>query len=152
MILLLSSCELHSQNYFWGQNIIEMYTPSVFRYNLSFKITLAPLLSRKWCKKYGETLSFPSKICRLTLSSILVFFLDHGAFLSDINIRIEQGEMLTIVGIVGSGKSALLKALLGEMVKVIYSHGARWRMGGWVWGGTHQWSTIRCWKQGQVSQ
>ena len=43
-----------------------MYTPSVFRYNLSFRITLAPLLSIKRCKTYGETFSFPSKICRLT--------------------------------------------------------------------------------------
>ena len=30
--------------------------------------------------------------------------------------------MLTIVGTVGSGKSAVLKALLGEMVKVIHGH------------------------------
>ena len=64
MIFLLFSCELHCKNYFWGQNMIEMYTPSVFKDNSSLKIRLAPLLSWKWCKKYGETLTFPSKICR----------------------------------------------------------------------------------------
>ena len=44
--------------------MIEMYTPSVFRDNLSIKIILAPLLSRERCKKYTETLSFPPKTCR----------------------------------------------------------------------------------------
>ena len=68
LIFLLFSCELHSQNHFLGQNMIEMYTPSVFRDNLSFKIILAPLLSRERCKKYTETLSFPSKICRLKVT------------------------------------------------------------------------------------
>ena len=46
--------------------MIEIYAPSDFRYNSSFKIILVLLLFRKLCKKYGETLSFPSKICRHT--------------------------------------------------------------------------------------
>ena len=50
--------------------MIKIYAPSDFRDNSSFKIILAPLLSRKWCKKYGETLSFPSKICRLKIQKL----------------------------------------------------------------------------------
>ncbi|MCO5551760.1 hypothetical protein L7F22_005263 [Adiantum nelumboides] len=38
--------------------------------------------------------------------------------LRDINFNIGQGSLVTIVGTVGSGKSSLLAALLGEMVKV----------------------------------
>ncbi|KAI5074572.1 hypothetical protein GOP47_0010533 [Adiantum capillus-veneris] len=38
--------------------------------------------------------------------------------LRDINLNIGQGSLVTIVGTVGSGKSSLLAALLGEMVKV----------------------------------
>ena len=37
LIFLSFLCELHSLNYFWGQNMINMYTPSVFRDNLSIK-------------------------------------------------------------------------------------------------------------------
>ena len=74
MIFLYFSCQLHCQNYFWGQNMIKMYTPSVFSDNLAFKIILAPLLSRKWYKKYGETVSFLQKfaVIRKWLNTIKV--------------------------------------------------------------------------------
>lgn len=38
--------------------------------------------------------------------------------LSDVNLNVGRGSLVTIVGTVGSGKSSLLAALLGEMVKV----------------------------------
>ncbi|KAH7366157.1 hypothetical protein KP509_18G065700 [Ceratopteris richardii] len=38
--------------------------------------------------------------------------------LKDINLNIRRGSLVTIVGTVGSGKSSLLAALLGEMVKI----------------------------------
>lgn len=38
--------------------------------------------------------------------------------LSDINLNIRRASLVTIVGTVGSGKSSLLGALLGEMVKI----------------------------------
>ena len=44
--------------------MIKWYIPSVFRDNLSTKSIPASLLPWKWCKKYGETLHFPSKIRR----------------------------------------------------------------------------------------
>jgi ATP-binding cassette subfamily C (CFTR/MRP) protein 1 len=38
--------------------------------------------------------------------------------ISSINLRIEQGSLVALVGMVGSGKSSILAALLGEMNKV----------------------------------
>jgi ABC-type multidrug transport system fused ATPase/permease subunit len=40
------------------------------------------------------------------------------ATISDINIHINKGELVMIVGAVGSGKSSLLSAILGEITKV----------------------------------
>ncbi|KAI8611102.1 P-loop containing nucleoside triphosphate hydrolase protein [Chytriomyces sp. MP71] len=37
--------------------------------------------------------------------------------LKDVNLRVHDGELLAVVGVVGSGKSSLLSALLGEMYK-----------------------------------
>lgn len=37
--------------------------------------------------------------------------------LSDINLSLKKGELLAVVGRVGSGKSSLLSAILGEMTK-----------------------------------
>lgn len=38
--------------------------------------------------------------------------------LSDININIKAGQFVAVVGTVGSGKSSLLGAILGEMEKI----------------------------------
>lgn len=35
-----------------------------------------------------------------------------------INLQVKKGELLAVVGAVGSGKSSLIAALLGEMVKL----------------------------------
>ena len=32
-----------------------------------------------------------------------------------VNLEVEQGELVAVVGVVGSGKSSLLSAILGEM-------------------------------------
>ncbi|KAF0306973.1 Canalicular multispecific organic anion transporter 2 [Amphibalanus amphitrite] len=39
-------------------------------------------------------------------------------YLQDINMRVKEGSLVAVVGTVGSGKSSLLSALLGEMEKV----------------------------------
>ena len=40
---------------------------------------------------------------------------DKGFQLRDVNLRIKPGELVMVVGRVGSGKSSLVNALLGEM-------------------------------------
>jgi len=37
--------------------------------------------------------------------------------LKGINLRVKDGQLVAIVGVVGSGKSSLLSAILGEMIK-----------------------------------
>ncbi|MCO5590719.1 hypothetical protein L7F22_044694 [Adiantum nelumboides] len=44
--------------------------------------------------------------------------IDTRPILTDINLKIKKGHLCTIAGTVGSGKSSLLCALLGEMVKL----------------------------------
>ena len=38
--------------------------------------------------------------------------------LSNINLRVSSGQLVAVVGTVGSGKSSLVSAFLGEMEKV----------------------------------
>jgi ATP-binding cassette subfamily C (CFTR/MRP) protein 1 len=38
--------------------------------------------------------------------------------LKNINMKVKQGSLVAVVGVVGSGKSSLLSAILGEMIKV----------------------------------
>lgn len=38
--------------------------------------------------------------------------------LRNINLRVQQGQLVAIVGTVGSGKSSLISAVLGEMEKL----------------------------------
>eukprot|EP01128_Nolandella_sp_AFSM9_P006332 TRINITY_DN3225_c5_g1_i1.p1 TRINITY_DN3225_c5_g1~~TRINITY_DN3225_c5_g1_i1.p1 ORF type:complete len:1698 (-),score=443.16 TRINITY_DN3225_c5_g1_i1:254-4717(-) len=52
---------------------------------------------------------------------------DGNAVLSDINIEIAEGSLVAIVGEVGSGKSSLLNAILGEIPKQSGSVKARGR-------------------------
>ena len=37
---------------------------------------------------------------------------------SSINLQVERGQLIAVVGHVGSGKSSLLSAILGEMIKL----------------------------------
>ena len=44
------------------------------------------------------------------------FYWDHGRWqLNDINLEIDGGQLVAVVGAVGAGKSSLIAALLGEM-------------------------------------
>lgn len=42
---------------------------------------------------------------------------DVGCVLRNVNIKVEAGKLVAIVGTVGSGKSSLLSAILGDMYK-----------------------------------
>jgi len=41
--------------------------------------------------------------------------LQKKATIADIDIKVEKGEFVCIIGKIGSGKSSLLSAILGEM-------------------------------------
>ena len=43
---------------------------------------------------------------------------NHSTYLSDINLSIPRGKLTMIVGAVGSGKSSLISAMIGEMKEV----------------------------------
>jgi ABC-type polysaccharide/polyol phosphate transport system ATPase subunit len=43
---------------------------------------------------------------------------NNSPTLKDINIEVKKGELVMIVGAVGSGKSSLLMAILGEIPKI----------------------------------
>ena len=40
------------------------------------------------------------------------------ANLDDLNLRVSEGSLVAVVGTVGSGKSSLLSALLGNMTRI----------------------------------
>ena len=42
----------------------------------------------------------------------------HGVTLDHINVNVQKGSLIAVVGTVGSGKSSLLAAMLGEMQKL----------------------------------
>jgi len=43
---------------------------------------------------------------------------ENNFFLFSINLKIHQGSLVAVIGTVGSGKSSILAALLGEMNKI----------------------------------
>ncbi|GAC94098.1 multidrug resistance-associated ABC transporter [Pseudozyma hubeiensis SY62] len=61
--------------------------------------------------------------------------------LQDINLTVKKGELLAVLGKVGDGKSSLLSAVLGEMVRtdgevVVKGRTAYFTQGGWCMGAT----------------
>jgi ABC-type Mn2+/Zn2+ transport system ATPase subunit len=43
---------------------------------------------------------------------------EESPILNNINLKVEPGSLVAVVGPVGSGKSSLLSAILGEMYKL----------------------------------
>lgn len=43
---------------------------------------------------------------------------DDNPTLKDITVDIRHGELIAVVGVVGCGKSSLISALLGDMLKL----------------------------------
>ncbi|KAJ1599986.1 hypothetical protein NDA14_006518 [Ustilago hordei] len=61
--------------------------------------------------------------------------------LQDINLTVKKGELLAVLGKVGDGKSSLLSAVLGEMVRtdgeaIVKGRTAYFTQGGWCMGAT----------------
>ncbi|KAJ3341071.1 Multidrug resistance-associated protein 1 [Gonapodya sp. JEL0774] len=58
------------------------------------------------------------RVVSRTVSNLSFLQRSGGYVLSDVNITVPRGALVTVVGVVGSGKSSLLNALLGEMRRV----------------------------------
>ncbi|KXS17986.1 P-loop containing nucleoside triphosphate hydrolase protein [Gonapodya prolifera JEL478] len=58
------------------------------------------------------------RVVTRTISNLSTLQRSGGYVLSEVNITVPRGALVTVVGVVGSGKSSLLNALLGEMRKV----------------------------------
>lgn len=68
-------------------------------------------------------MKFPTKVGYFVASGLLI---ENGTFswggddstLRDINIKVDKGKLVAVVGTVGSGKSSIVSAFLGEMERV----------------------------------
>lgn len=49
---------------------------------------------------------------------VYIFWFNNVDILASINLKIPEGMLIAVVGQVGSGKSSLVSALLGEMNKI----------------------------------
>jgi ABC-type protease/lipase transport system fused ATPase/permease subunit len=78
---------------------------------------------------FGMKIPFPSITLNIDLAQSIATSADEegiakgpGIALQDITCTIEPGSLVAVVGPVGSGKSSLLSAILGEMEPI---HGSR---------------------------
>lgn len=76
--------------------------------------------------KFPSFLNYSVIVYRLKLLSENPLLIENGTFswgeensvLKNINLQVEKGKCVAVVGTVGSGKSSLVSALLGEMDKI----------------------------------
>lgn len=68
-------------------------------------------------------MKFPTKVGYFVASGLLIengtfSWGGHDSTLRDINIKVDKGKLVAVVGTVGSGKSSIVSAFLGEMERV----------------------------------
>lgn len=67
----------------------------------------------------GEDISHePTAEYALTIDNISFGWSKNEAALKDISLRVKKGQLVAIIGKVGSGKSSLMSAIIGEMHKL----------------------------------
>ncbi|KAJ1932426.1 hypothetical protein EC988_009461, partial [Linderina pennispora] len=66
--------------------------------------------------RYAETASSDDVLVEITKGSFK-WCPDEGSILKDISIQCRREELVAVIGKVGSGKSSVISALLGDMVK-----------------------------------
>lgn len=115
---LRASCELFATTLARVTGI----QPSVRRVEAFLRLPEALVLPCQppppWVKYWPSTTDGSDKLPQAPLRLFGSFkWSEHGATaLTDINITVQQGQMVAVLGSVGSGKSAFLQALLGELV------------------------------------
>ncbi|XP_043784901.1 multidrug resistance-associated protein 1 [Apis laboriosa] len=105
---------------------------------LRFPLSILPMMignmvqayvSVKRINKFMNTEELDPNNVQHDLSESYTLLIENGTFIWDmenidrptlknINLQVEQGQLIAVVGTVGSGKSSLLSALLGEMEKI----------------------------------
>lgn len=80
----------------------------------SGKKTLQRLIDEKIYDFYFSFVEFALKLANASFS----WDKNSKSILFDLNLNVERGKLIAIVGSVGSGKSSLLSAFCGEMHKV----------------------------------
>lgn len=105
---------------------------------LRFPLSILPMMignmvqayvSVKRINKFMNTEELDPNNVQHDSSESYTLLIENGTFIWDmenidrptlrnINLQVEQGQLVAVVGTVGSGKSSLLSALLGEMEKI----------------------------------
>ena len=121
---LKNNCDLFTRSL--GRTIVIM--PSVRRIENFLKMTEAPVLPPEktpdWVSMWpSQTSNTLPMFTRESASSLVVkgsfqWGPQTGPVLHDLDLTVNRGELVAIVGEVGSGKSTLMQAVLGELYPV----------------------------------
>ena len=57
----------------------------------------------------------------ISLNSVTIGY-NNKIVLRDVDLTVKRGEIITIVGPNGSGKTSMMRALIGALVPVSYTH------------------------------
>jgi len=120
---LKNNCDLFTKSF--GRVIV--IRPSVLRIENFLKMTEAPVLPEKnptwvsmWHQSMGgdEPMLTRGNPSNLVLKGSFKWGPETPAVLHDLNLEVNRGELIAVVGAVGSGKSTLMQAILGELYPV----------------------------------
>eukprot|EP01125_Pyxidicula_operculata_P021279 TRINITY_DN812_c2_g1_i1.p1 TRINITY_DN812_c2_g1~~TRINITY_DN812_c2_g1_i1.p1 ORF type:complete len:1539 (-),score=311.37 TRINITY_DN812_c2_g1_i1:20-4636(-) len=96
--------------------LLPMVITSVIELRVSVE-RLRTFLSKKEIQSYVESNTSKDSKLAIKITNGSFQWEDSKPVLQDVNISIPKGELVAVVGSVGSGKSSILSALLGEVVK-----------------------------------
>ncbi|CAF3905522.1 unnamed protein product [Rotaria sp. Silwood1] len=130
-ILITDSNALTAEKAFVSLALFSLLRPILNSFTNVLNNTVDALVSNKRLEKFLNNEEIDSNaVDRISDDSIEYSVkIENGSFrwsnlpgdplvLKNINIHIERGSLIALVGMVGSGKSSILAALLGEMNKV----------------------------------
>ena len=122
---LKNNCDLFTKSF--GRVIV--ICPSVLRIENFLKMTEAPVLPPEktpcWVSMWHQSvvsdepmLTRGNAPTNLVLKGSFKWGPETPAVLHDLNLEVSRGSLIAVVGAVGSGKSTLMQAILGELYPV----------------------------------